>query len=391
MKTCGTCGTEVPDNASNCPTCGGLVGEPIASANGASPAAAPAQAAAPVPKKKGKASKIVVGIVILLAVLIAVGSCSGSCSNRADTAEEDWPTGPLAQMIPSMDRKCEFVNETEDSLYIQVSDGVEKKEFDSYVDECKERGFTMDANTIGDVYNAYNPEGYQLSVSYSDYSKGVTINLEVPKADGELIWPAVGLATTLPNPNKTKGSVAVDSATQFTAYVGEIDKAAYNAYVDQCMQKGFSVDYSKGDDYFNAKDSQGNSLHLGYEGFSTMSVSLHAAKGNSLSSVSSSSATSEAAVSSSSNAAATSDADFKQVMDDYEKFMDDYIAFMEKYNSSGNPVSMAADYAKMMADYSTMTAKIDAIDEDALTDEDYLYYMEVMNRVSEKLANASVE
>ncbi len=78
-------------------------------------------------------------------------------------------------------------------------------------------------------------------------------------------------------------------------------------------------------------------------------------------------------------------------MDDYEKFMDDYIAFMEKYSSSGNPVSMAADYAKMMADYSTMTAKIDAIDEDSLTEEDYLYYIEVVNRVNEKLANASVE
>ncbi len=391
MRTCGTCGTEVPNNASSCPTCGGLVGEPIASADGASPVTAPAQAAAPVPKKKGKMFKIVVGIVILLVVLIAVGSCSGSCSNRADTAEEDWPTGPLAQMIPSMDRKCEFVTEGKDSLSIRVADRIEKKDFTSYVDKCKEFGFTVDADEIGDAYDAYNSEGYKLSITYSAYSKDMSIHLDAPKADGELIWPTMGLATMLPNPNKAKGSVAVDSATQFMAYVGEMDKAAYNAYVDQCIEKGFSVDYSKDDVFFDAEDSQGNSLHLEYEGFSTMSISLYAAKGSPSSSAASSSATSEPVASSSSNVTATSDADFKQVMDDYEKFMDDYIAFMEKYSSSGNPVSMAADYAKMMADYSTMTAKIDAIDEDSLTEEDYLYYIEVVNRVNEKLANASVE
>ncbi len=396
MKACKTCGTEVPDNASSCPTCGNPMADPVSSADGVpSSTAGSAQTDAPERKKKGKVPKIIVAIVIVLIALIAFGSCSNSCSKQKGSEQKDWPTGPLAQMIPSMDRKCEFVVESNDSLHITVSDGIAKKDFDSYVDKCEERGFTVDANAIGDSYEAYDSEGYKLSVRYIDFSKSneISIDLDAPKTNGELIWPTMGLALKLPNPNKTKGSVAVDSATQFTAYVGEMDKASYNAYVDQCIEKGFSVDYDKGDTSFNAENAEGDSLHLEYQGFNTMYISLYAAKGGSSSSAasaSSASSSSEAAQPSSPSTVA-SDGDFKQFMDDYEKFIDDYIAFMEKYNSSGNPVSMAADYAKMVADYATMTAKIDAIDEDSLTEEEDLYFIEVMNRVNEKLLNAALE
>lgn len=391
MKACKTCGTEVPDNASTCPTCGGSLEEPGKAADGTSPGSASVQTAAPMPKKKGKAFRIAIAIVILLVALIAIGSCSSSCTNRTKSAQEDWPTGPLAQMIPGMDRKCEFVFEGEDSLSIRVTDGIGKKDFTSYIDKCKERGFTVDAEANSDTYDAYDSEGYKLSIMYSDYSEDMSISLDVPKTTNELIWPTRGLATKLPNPNKTKGSVEVDSASQFTAYVGEMDKASYNAYVDQCIEQGFSIDYNKGDASFNADDEQGDSLRLEYQGFNTMYISLYAAKDASSSLASSANTSSEEPASPTPNAAATSDADFKQTMDDYERFIDDYIAFMDTYSSTENPISMAADYAKMMNDYTTMTAKIDAIDEDNLTEEDRLYYVEVMNRVNEKLISASLE
>lgn len=401
MRTCKTCGTEVPDNAVSCPTCGGPVGEPVFGADGTpSPAAGGAQATAAQPKKGGKAFKIVVAILVIWIVLSAFGSCSRSCSEHASSTQEDWPTGPLAQMIPSMDRKCESVTESKESLYIRVSDRIEKKDFDSYVDKCEERGFTVDADEDGDGYIAYDSEGYKLSVQYSSYSKEITIDLDAPKVNGELVWPTMGLATTLPDPHKAKGSIAVDSASQFTAYVGEMDKAAYDAYVAQCIEKGFDVDYSRGDTSFNAENGQGDSLHLEYQGFNTMYVSLYAPKESSASSAASSASPEAAAdpalapepapAASQADAPAASDASFRQAMDDYEKFMDGYIAFMEKYNSSSNPAGMAADYAKLMADYAAMTAKVEAIDEDSLTAEDYQYYTEVMARVSEKLAGASL-
>ena len=43
-----------------------------------------------------------------------------------------------------------------------------------------------------------------------------------------------------------------------------------------------------------------------------------------------------------------------------------------------------------MTKYSEFAEKIDAIDEDSLSDSDYDYYIEVTTRVTKKLADASL-
>ena len=83
--------------------------------------------------------------------------------------------------------------------------------------------------------------------------------------------------------------------------------------------------------------------------------------------------------------------DLKEVLDEYESFMDEYIAFMEKYNESNDSLEMIADYSKMLARLESVQNKIDAIDEDSLSDTDYLYYSQVMLRCSQKIANANID
>lgn len=387
MKTCKTCGTEVPDNATSCPTCGGPVGDPVVAANGTQPASSTSPAGPP--KKKRTGLKVVAIIVAVIVAICVIASCNNSCSKQAASTKEDWPTGALAQMIPSMDRKCASVAENKDSLYIVVSDRINKESFNTYVSECKEHGFTVDTTEDSTSYEAFNPEGYKLSVRYSDFSNDMTINLDAPKTNGELIWPTAGLATKIPNPGKAKGSIAVDSSSQFTVYVGEMDKATYDAYVAKCIEKGFDTDYSKNEKSFNAKNKQGDSLHLEYQGFNTMYISMYAAKDESSSSSSSTSSSSTPSSSSISNSTSPT-TDFKKTMDDYEKFVDNYIAFMKKYNSSSDQAGMASDYAEYMSDYFELTEEIDAIDENNLTSADKKYYTEVMARVSKKLVDASL-
>lgn len=54
-----------------------------------------------------------------------------------------------------------------------------------------------------------------------------------------------------------------------------MSREEYEAYVDQCMKKGFTVDYYRGSSgNFDAEDSKGNKLNLRYEGFQTMYVDL---------------------------------------------------------------------------------------------------------------------
>lgn len=76
-------------------------------------------------------------------------------------------------------------------------------------------------------------------------------------------------------------------------------------------------------------------------------------------------------------------------MDSYESFMNKYCDFMEKYTADGAPTSMLADYLKMMNEYSEMTKKLDDMDQSAWTDADMQYYLEVMNRVNQRLASVS--
>ncbi len=82
--------------------------------------------------------------------------------------------------------------------------------------------------------------------------------------------------------------------------------------------------------------------------------------------------------------------EFKEYMDSYEEFMDEYIEFMEKYEKadSTSAALMLADYARLMGRYAEFTEKLDAMDESDYTKAEWAYYMEVTNRVNQKLLKA---
>lgn len=83
--------------------------------------------------------------------------------------------------------------------------------------------------------------------------------------------------------------------------------------------------------------------------------------------------------------------EFKEFMDSYEAFYDEYIDFMERYKNadSSNMLAMMTDYMNYLEKYSEFTEKLDAIDENELTDAEALYYAEVTLRVSQKMLQAA--
>ena len=52
---------------------------------------------------------------------------------------------------------------------------------------------------------------------------------------------------------------------------------------------------------------------------------------------------------------------------------------------------MAADYAKYLKKYTDTMDKLDAIDEDSLSDADLEYYIEVSGRITSKLAEVAAQ
>ena len=387
MNNCEKCGAALPAGAATCPTCGSAVP--------ARPVQPAGQAPGDPKRKKKKRLKTVLVVVLCLFVLVGLSRCVGCGSQEKD--REPWPQSPLAQMLPTLDAQCDSVFESDGHIAISVSDKMDRAAYDAYVSACEGKGFAEDQKEATASYEAYNADGYKLELSFSDgKTPTMRISLDAPKANGDLVWPSSGVATLIPNPEKEKGSVAVDSSSQFTAYVGEMSSEEYGAYVEKCIDAGFGIDYSKGDTYFNAKNDNGDSLSLKYEGFDIMYVSVNAAKSSKGSGASDAEEQEEPAASepepepdAASDSAGGIDPAFKEAMDEYESFMDGYVDFMAKYLDSDDVLSMAVDYAKWVADYADMAEKFEAVDDGSLNDAELAYYLEVSSRVNAKLATVA--
>lgn len=78
-------------------------------------------------------------------------------------------------------------------------------------------------------------------------------------------------------------------------------------------------------------------------------------------------------------------ATFQEAMDSYEAFFDDYIAFMANYDEKSD-VHALAEYTSLLMQYADTMEKLEAIDEDSLSEEDLAYYLEVTTRIYAKLA-----
>lgn len=207
-------------------------------------------------------------------------------------------------------------------------------------------------------------------------------------------WPSSDLVAQLPQPQSTTGKIESESSSLFSISVCDTDSSAYAAYVKALQDKGFTVDYSKSDEAFTAKNAAGYSVHASVNEYNTdvMDISIYPPEDSSDSSDSStddSTASDDSADANSNASSSPSESDFKAAMDSYEKTMNDYVDFMNKYNSEGHPVSMLADYAKWTKQYSDTMQKFDAMNDGSLTDEELQYYIEVQTRVNQKLSAIS--
>lgn len=90
-----------------------------------------------------------------------------------------------------------------------------------------------------------------------------------------LNWPTSNLASLLPKPSQSKGKVSMDSESYLNVDVYGVSKEDYKSYVEDCKEKGFTVDYNSTDSSYSAKDQNGNSLMLYYsESKEEMSINL---------------------------------------------------------------------------------------------------------------------
>lgn len=79
---------------------------------------------------------------------------------------------------------------------------------------------------------------------------------------------------------------------------------------------------------------------------------------------------------------------FKEQMDAYEAFFDEYIELMNSIEKDPTLIA-STKYIEFLGKYAEYTKALEEIDEANMTEADYLYYLEVNNRIQSKLLSAS--
>lgn len=194
--------------------------------------------------------------------------------NIADYEKYAWNEIKLADMLPTPESPYgEIISNSDSYLALYVNKATEEQ-YNQYIEACKNKGFTIDTETSGSFFYAYNEQGYKLSLSYYEYSNEMHINLSKSRDLGTLKWSNSELAQMLPVPESTVGDIQQDDANGFNAYVGNTSIDAFNSYVQACEAKGFTVDANKTDKRFSAENADGYKLSVEYQGNNVIYISL---------------------------------------------------------------------------------------------------------------------
>ena len=133
------------------------------------------------------ATVLMIGGFLLFIPYFMVSSAAGIASSQAERVREEkefkWPNSALAQLLPTP--KSHFGKVTRDSadcLTVDVAKTTQA-DFDEYVEQCREKGFTENYEKSEFTYDADNADLFHLHIYYYDSLSEMNITLEAPAED----------------------------------------------------------------------------------------------------------------------------------------------------------------------------------------------------------------
>lgn len=217
------------------------------------------------------------GIRIILAVLgflliIPIVNTGGGGS--VDSEKIIWEDIYLNEILPQPNgKKGEIIINSDKDLDIYIHKQTEK-DYKKYLEECKKKGFVIEAENGATSYEAFNGEGYKLRIDYSDSSKEYNIDLVVPINVKNDAWDYTSLSKKIPVPKSTKGKVESNSSNYYTFYAAEMTLDDFNDYVEELKNKGFDLDHYRNEKSYSAKNKDGYEVNVSYEGFNIIRISV---------------------------------------------------------------------------------------------------------------------
>ncbi len=213
---------------------------------------------------------------VAFALILIFGRTYNPSESYSSNKCEDlkWDNIYMHEVIPAPEKlKGEIHINTKEDLSIDICDAKESDYYD-YKAKVTKAGFVIDEDIGTTTYSAYNEDGYKIRFYYYESGKELSITAEAPEEKKVLSWPTTGLATKLPKPTSATGYVSYDSSSSFSAYITDTSKEDYEAYVNKCQSLGYTVDYTKSDYGYTAKDKNNYKIEVTYQGQDTMYIHI---------------------------------------------------------------------------------------------------------------------
>ena len=140
---------------------------------------------------------------------------SGNYSEETETREaNEFPyDNPMSEKLPELNARVISLSAQYDGYISLRAYGASKEDFNSYVNACKEKGFTVDPYTSSDseIYRAYSEDGYYLNLNYYGYADEISVSLDAPD-ESDTADKAVE-ATPEPSPEPTEEPAETEEAS----------------------------------------------------------------------------------------------------------------------------------------------------------------------------------
>ena len=203
--------------------------------------------------------------VILLPVLSELSYSVSSSDYHRERAEKTyaWPKSGLPSLIPQpLSLNGEMYLDAGKTLSVYAAN-TSFDEYNQYLEDCKESGFTIGMNQYSSYYEAYDEQGNYLDLSFDEDYNEMHIRLEKAIETAPIEWPENPLAQLLPIPPSLDGNVLQDSNDSCVIYLAGMTKTEFSSYARKCMQAGFSESYLQ-ETTFYGSDENDNRLSMDY-------------------------------------------------------------------------------------------------------------------------------
>lgn len=186
--------------------------------------------------------------------------------------EFEWPSQRLSTMIPKPNSTYgKIISDSSSSFRVHIGK-TSIEEYNTYVEECKAKGFDVDYNKQDESYHAKNSNGYRLSVNYSGFNI-IDILIQTPEKEDNYNTTKpeednTGITTNNSTEIRKEFKNAMDSYESYMNEYVEFMKKYYANPSDTSLLKDYAKMLEKYNkltkDYENWKDNNLNNAETSY-------------------------------------------------------------------------------------------------------------------------------